>query len=113
MPRDSLVRTQQTVKCHNPRLLRDHRDVFEIERKVCHLDLELLWFLLARFRRRLLLLRLRSFLFLLALVLLLPLLLLGGHSIIRFGISSSFFLFLLFLALVVRAAVDGVKNIGT
>ena len=89
--------------------MRDHRDVFEIERKVCHLDLELLWLLVAQFRRRPLLFLLRCFL-LLALVLLLPLLLLGGHSIIRFGLSSSFFLFPLFLALVVRAVLDGVKT---
>lgn len=90
--------------------MRDHRDVFEIERKVCHLDLELLWLLVAQFRRRPLLFLLRCFLLLLALVLLLPLLLLGGHSIIRFGLSSSFFLFPLFLALVVRAVLDGVKT---
>ena len=89
--------------------MRDHRDVFEIERKVCHLDLELLWLLVAQFRRRPLLFLLRCFL-LLALVLLLPLLLLGGHSIIRFGLSSSFYLFPLFLALVVRAVLDGVKT---
>ena len=90
--------------------MRDHRDVFEIERKVCHLDLELLWLLVAQFQRRPLLFLLRCFLLLLALVLLLPLLLLGGHSIIRFGLSSSFFLFPLFLALVVRAVLDGVKT---
>ena len=91
--------------------MRDHRDVFEIERKVCHLDLELLWLLVAQFRRRPLLFLLRCFLLLLlALVLLLPLLLLGGHSIIRFGLSSSFYLFPLFLALVVRAVLDGVKT---
>ena len=86
--------------------MRDHRDVFEIERKVCHLDLELLWLLVAQFRRRPLLFLLRCFLLLLALVLLLPLLLLGGHSIIRFGLSSSFFLFPLFLALVVALAIQ-------